>query len=68
MSLVIPHPGEKRLIQIIEGNCKKLPKNMKKNIGKLLKTKFTKDNIIILLDKILYNLDELLKNEEIIPI
>lgn len=61
------HPGEKRLVSIVEKKCPKKPYDFLENISKLLK-RCSDGNISILdsLNKIVYNLDRLLKNEELI--
>lgn len=58
------HPGEKRLINIVERKCSKKPYEFSDCIYKLLRNR-NEYNITILenLNKIIYNLDNLLKSE-----
>ena len=53
----IPHPGEKKLIDIIENQCNIKPKNFKENLEKV----FIEGN-----DKILKNLDIIVDNLEVV--
>lgn len=62
----MPHPGEKKLLKILNGSCKKVPFNIEKNISTIL-TKCTSCNSDVLLDinELIDNLDELLIKETI---
>ncbi|WP_302631484.1 hypothetical protein [uncultured Clostridium sp.] len=53
----IPHPGEKKLIDIIENQCNIKPENFKENLEKV----FIEGN-----DKILKNLDIIVDNLEVV--
>ena len=44
-----PHPGEKRLMSIIEKNCKKVPKDFEKNINNLLNSSINFDLEVMIL-------------------
>ena len=63
----IPHPGEKRLLSIINTMCKKLPKNSVENVEKLIKD-ISMCDVTILEDinKIVRQLDIILRNENLI--
>lgn len=63
----IPHPGEKRLLSIINTMCKKLPKNAVEDIEKLIKD-ISRCDITILgdIDEIVKELDVMLKDENLI--
>lgn len=52
------HPGEKRLIQYAEKNCKILPENFAENIEKLLSAQ--KSDILTIADKIIQNLKNII--------
>ena len=54
----MPHPGEKKLMDIVENKCDKKPINFRKDIENLLKD--DKDNILTNLNIIVDNLDLLL--------
>ena len=63
----IPHPGEKRLLSIINTMCEKLPKNSVKDIEKLIKDISNCDFTILEdIDEIVNQLDVILKNESLI--
>lgn len=60
------HPGEKKLLKIIDNSCRKIPNKMEKNITAILHKSTSVDNTILLeIDDLVYNLDELLMAEGI---
>ena len=62
----MPHPGEKKLIKLINDNKLKTPKEMDKNIETILKLTTTSSSDILLeIDDLVDNLDVLLKSEGI---
>lgn len=63
----IPHPGEKRLLNITKTMCDKLPKEFSENIQALIKSVAKGDStILVSIDNIVAQLDMLLKNEKFI--
>lgn len=63
----IPHPGEKRLLSIAEKSCEKLPADFEANIKNLFES-ISKCDISILsnIDNIVKQLEEVLRDEELI--
>lgn len=62
----MPHPGEKKLIQIIKNSNLKTPKDMYKNIEAILKLASTNSNDILLeINDLVNNLEILLKSDGI---
>ena len=62
----MPHPGEKKLLQIIKNNDLKVPIDMDTNINNILKYATSKNSAILLeIDALVGNLDTLLGQEEI---
>lgn len=63
----IPHPGEKRLLSIVEKSCEKLPVDFESNIKKLFDS-ISKCDISILsnIDNIVKQLEVILKDEKLI--
>ena len=59
----IPHPGEKKLIDIVENQCNIKPENFKENLDKVFIE--GNDKILKNLDIIVDNLDVLLRKENI---
>ena len=59
----IPHPGEKKLIDIVENQCNIKPENFKENLNNLFIQ--GNDKILKNLDIIVDNLDVLLRKENI---
>ena len=59
----IPHPGEKKLLDIVENQCKIKPDNFKENLDKVFIE--GNDKILKILDIIVDNLDVLLRKENI---
>ena len=59
----IPHPGEKKLLDIVENQCKIKPDNFKENLDKVFIE--GNDKILKNLDIIVDNLDVLLRKENI---
>lgn len=65
----IPHPGEKKLIKIINNKCDKIPFNMEKNIANILNNCMKFDSKILEeINELVHNLTELLKRENIVYI
>lgn len=63
----IPHPGEKRLLNIVNTMCKKLPNNALEDIEKLIKDISKCDNVILQdINEIVIQLDIILKSENLI--
>ena len=63
----IPHPGEKRLLSIVNIMCKKLPNNALEDIEKLIKDISKCDNVILEdINEIIMQLDIILKSENLI--
>lgn len=62
----LPHPGEKKLIKIINSKCTKIPHNIEKNVMTILsKCANTDSEILVEINELIDNLDELLIREEI---
>ena len=63
----MPHPGEKRLLNIVVKSCKKLPGDFESNIKNLFDS-ISKCDISILsnIDNIVKQLEEILKDEKLI--
>lgn len=60
------HPGEKKLVKILKEKAEKLPQNMEEDLNNLIKSSGVCDETVLkCLDKLIYNLDELLKGESI---
>ena len=63
----IPHPGEKRLLNIVNTMCKKVPNNALADIEKLIKDISKCDNVILEdINEIIMELDVILKSENLI--
>lgn len=63
----IPHPGEKRLLNIVNTKCNKLPNNALVDIEKLIKDISKCDNLILEdINEIVRQLDIILKSENLI--
>lgn len=64
---MIAHPGEKRLVTLIDGKCGKKPHNFSENINKLLESAaYCSSEILDNLNLILIELDKLLKSEKLL--
>lgn len=60
------HPGEKKLVKILNEKAEKLPHNMEEDLNNLIKSSGICDETVLkCLDTLVYNLDELLKRENI---
>lgn len=60
----MPHPGEKKLIKIINDKNLKVPQDMEININNILKYSISGDSAILSeIDSLVYNLDILLNSE-----
>lgn len=63
----VPHPGEKRLLSIVNTRCKKLPNNILEDVEKLIKDISKCDNVILEdINEIVMQLDIILKGENLI--
>jgi hypothetical protein len=65
----LPHPGEKRLVQLANKLCEKLPKNMEQDITSLIISLAAIENKQYILEKtnaLIDSLDELLINEKLL--
>jgi len=65
----LPHPGEKRLVQLANKFCDKLPKNMEQDINSLIVSLAAIENKQYILEKnnaLIDSLDELLRNEKLL--
>lgn len=63
----IPHPGEKRLLNITKTMCNKLPKEFTENIELLIESMDKCDSTILInIDNIMEQLDKVLKSEKLI--
>lgn len=60
----IPHPGEKKILKVIKDNNLKVPNEMETNIKNIFKySAISSKDILAEIDKIIENLDVLLKKE-----
>ena len=59
----IPHPGEKKLVSIVNSECKLKPNNFEQNVENILLGK--KDHLLEELNKLIDNLDDVLNLENI---
>jgi hypothetical protein len=66
----LPHPGEKRLLQFAATRCTKTPLDLEAQINTLLETAARPATPVIVMhvNALLNNLDDLLANEELIPV
>ncbi len=56
-----PHPGEKRLINIIKNKCTKIPKNFDEDINNILKSTGNLDKeLLVKLDSLIDSLDDII--------
>ena len=63
----IRHPGEKKLIKIINNTCRLIPENMEENITNILKNCALVNNEILNdISKLIDNLDDLLKEQKLL--
>lgn len=65
----VPHPGEKRLVSLAKKLCKKLPNNIEEYINNLacaISFNSSEQDIVCHINKLIYELDELLIAEELI--
>lgn len=61
----LPHPGEKRLLQIAMAQCRLLPENMSEQIQTLL-SKVSEDKLIQHVNALIDHLDDLLRKENLL--
>ncbi len=59
----LPHPGEKRILQIVEAQCKELPTKMRDQVHNLLTASSSEDAVIGYADALTDGLDELLRQQ-----
>jgi predicted nucleotidyltransferase len=66
----LPHPGEKRLIQLAATRCAKIPADMEAQINAVLETAARPSTLALVgqIDALLDSLDDLLANEGLIPV
>ena len=66
----LPHPGEKRLLQLAVTRCAKVPADMESQINAILETAARPPTLAVVgqIDALLDSLDDLLANEGLIPI
>jgi hypothetical protein len=66
----LPHPGEKRLLQLAAMCCAKIPADMETQINTVLETaaRPASPAIVTRVNALLNSLDDLLANEELIPV
>jgi predicted nucleotidyltransferase len=66
----LPHPGEKRLLQLAATRCAKIPADMEPQINAFLETAACPPNLAVVgqFDALLDSLDALLADEGLIPI
>jgi len=66
----LPHPGEKRLLQLAATRCARIPADMETQINTVLETaaRPASPAIVTRVNALLNSLDDLLANEELIPV
>jgi len=66
----LPHPGEKRLLQLAATRCSKIPAEMETQINAVLETAARPATCVVIdqIDALLESLDALLWNEQLLPI
>ena len=66
----LPHPGEKRLLQLAATRCAKIPADMETQINAVLETaaRPASPAIVTRVNALLNSLDDLLANEGLIPV
>src|SRR5829696_6929828 len=66
----LPHPGEKRLLQLAATRCARIPAEMETQINTVLETaaRPASPAIVTRVNALLNSLDDLLANEELIPV
>jgi hypothetical protein len=66
----LPHPGEKRLLQLATTRCSKIPAEMETRINAVLETASRPASFVVIeqIDVLLNSLDALLWNEQLLPI
>jgi len=57
------HPGEKRLIQLCQNKCEKIPQDFAGNLEKLLTVNIDKEQVMKTVKEIVNNVNELVKKE-----
>lgn len=64
----LPHPGEKRLVEIASKTCLKLPTNLDEHVQSLIESISSGDQIILnCVELLIQGLDILLVSEKYIP-
>jgi hypothetical protein len=66
----LPHPGEKRLLQLAATRCAKIPADMESQINAILETAARPPTLALVgqIDALLDSLDDLLASEGLIPV
>jgi predicted nucleotidyltransferase len=62
----LPHPGEKKLISIIQKQCNFIPNNMEVNINRILAN--NTDSLLEDIHTLIDNLDTLLEQQQMLPL
>ena len=65
----MPHPGEKRLVEMAEAQCAKRPEGMCEQVSSLIRASGVGNQAVIArIEALVEGLDELLKAEELLPV
>ena len=65
----MPHPGEKRLVEMAEAQCAKRPEGMCEQVSGLIRASGVGNQAVIArIEALVEGLDELLKAEELLPV
>ena len=64
----VPHPGEKRLLELAAERCAKVPTNMRTQVDKVLQSAPSADeDLLAAIDELIDGLDRLLEQEKLDP-
>lgn len=61
----LPHPGEKRILQIVKAQCKELPQEIENQVNNLLTAASGEGDIIEYADALIDGLDKLLQKQKL---